>query len=147
MNNVVYLDHFIQAHKAQFDHALKEIQLGKKRTHWMWFIFPIAGGLGKSDMAQYYGIASADEACAFISHPLLGSNYHKCIKAMLNNNDKTAVEVLGKRDVWKFQASITLFMNVTTDTGINVDLRNCLSSFYSGHPCKSTMALLPLVPD
>ena len=144
---MVYLDHFIDAHDGRFDNALREIKSGKKRSHWMWYIFPIASGLGKSDMAQYYGIESTEEAFAFINHKELGSNYRKCIKAMLNNNDKTAVEVLGKIDAWKFQASVTLFMNVATDTELNVDLENCLENFYCGRPCKSTMALLPLNPS
>ena len=147
MNNEVYLNHFIEAQNAQFDDALKEIRLGKKQTHWMWFIFSIAGSLGKSNMAQYYGINSADEARAFIIHPLLGSNFRECIEAMLNNTDKTATDILGKINAWKFQASVTLFMNVATDAELNVNLKNCLSNFYSGRPCKSTIALLPLAPD
>ena len=91
----------------------------------MWFIFLIAGSLGKSNMAQYYGINSADEARAFIIHPLLGSNFRECIEAMLNNTDKTATDILGKINAWKFQASVTLFMNVATDAELNVNLKNC----------------------
>ena len=118
----IFLDHFIEAHKAQAADALNELAQGQKQTHWMWFIFPIAGSLGKSNMAQYYGINSADEARAFIIHPLLGSNFRECIEAMLNN---TATDILGKINAWKFQASVTLFMNVATDAELNVNLKNC----------------------
>ena len=57
---MVYLDHFIEAHDGRFDNALREIKSGKKRSHWMWYIFPIDSGLWKSDMAQYYGIESTE---------------------------------------------------------------------------------------
>ena len=86
----IYLEHFIEGHNAQFEDALKELQSGEKKTHWIWFIFPIAEGLAKSEIAQYYEIGSLSEARAFLEHEQLGANFKKCVKAMLANKDRSA---------------------------------------------------------
>ena len=85
----IFLDHFIEAHQAQAADALNELTQGQKQTHWMWFMFPIIQGLGKSDTAQYYAIESIDEANAFIDHPYLGNHYKNCLEAVLGHQDKT----------------------------------------------------------
>lgn len=108
----------------------------------MWFIFPIAAGLGKSDMSQYYGLDGPEEVIAFIDHPVLGANYRRCIRAMLKQSDTTALTILGRKEVWKFQASITLFMKFTDDEILKKDLKKCLKTFYFNNLCKSTTTLL-----
>ena len=87
MSNI-FLDHFIEAHKAQANDALNELLQGQKQTHWIWFMFPIIQGLGKSDTAQYYAIENIDEAKAFIDHPYLGDNCKNCLEAVLRHQAK-----------------------------------------------------------
>ena len=145
MDSNIYLDHFVEAHRYKFDDALAELEAGEKETHWMWFIFPIAEGLGKSEVAQYYAIGSLNEARAFLAHEVLGENYRKCIKAMLRNRDKSPLAILGKVDKWKFQASVTLFHHVTDDPSLKSQLQECLDHFYDGRRCKSTKRYLSAI--
>ena len=137
----LYLDHFVEAHKSQLSAALQELLEGRKRTHWIWFIFPIAPGLAKSSVSQYYELSNLEEAKAFIEHAYLGTNYNQCLKAVLSHKDKKAEEIFG-RDKWKFQASITLFNHVTSDHSIKKNLKECLDHFFNGHLCKSTSKYL-----
>ena len=85
------LDRFVKAHHLQFQSALSELESGQKQTHWMWFIFPIVGGLGKSETSMKYAIYSLAGAQAFIEHDYLGTNYRKCLRAVLSHTDKTEV--------------------------------------------------------
>ena len=71
----IYLNRFIEAHTASYNNALNELELGLKTTHWMWFVFPRAAGLGRSDLAKYYAIEKLSEAKAFATHKYLGTNY------------------------------------------------------------------------
>jgi uncharacterized protein (DUF1810 family) len=140
--NEIYLDHFIEGHNAQFEDALKELQSGEKKTHWIWFVFPIAEGLAKSEIAQYYEVGNLSEARAFLEHEQLGTNFRKCIKAMLANTHKPALDILGKKDTWKFQASVTLFHHVCNEPTLKAELLRCLEYFYDGQKCKSTQKYL-----
>ena len=72
------LERFVDAQKGVYDQALAELQAGRKRTHWMWFIFPQIAGLGQSEMARTYALASEDEAAAYLAHPLLGPRLRTC---------------------------------------------------------------------
>ena len=142
MTDTIYLDRFVMAHQAQFDDALAELEDGQKETHWMWFIFPIAPGLAKSDIGQYYEIDSLDEARAFLAHEELGDNFRRCVSAMLAHSGKSAPDILGKKDKWKFQASVTLFHHVADDPALKANLKACLDLFYDGRPCRSTSKYL-----
>ena len=133
----IYLEHFIEAHKNHFNNAYTELESGRKRTHWMWFIFPIAIGLGKSERAQYYALGSLEEVVAFIENEYLGGNYRACIKAVLKHRDKKADEIFG-HDRWKFHASLTLFYYVESHQSLNTDLQACIDYFFQGHLCKNT---------
>ena len=103
------LSRFVDAQADTYTAALAEIRSGQKRSHWMWFIFPQLRGLGYSEMAQYYGIASLDEACAYLAHPVLGPRYRICVEAVdaLGTNDPVAV--FGTTDAMKLRSSLTLF--------------------------------------
>ena len=133
----IYLEHFIEAHKNHFNNAYSELESGRKRTHWMWFIFPIATGLGKSEKAQYYALGSLDEVEAFMKNDYLGGNYSACIKAVLKHRYKKADEIFG-HDRWKFHASLTLFINVAFHQSLKIDLQDCIDYFFQGHLCKNT---------
>ncbi|MEV0129337.1 DUF1810 domain-containing protein [Dactylosporangium sp. NPDC050688] len=103
------LARFVEAQAGTYDDALAELRSGRKRGHWMWFVFPQIAGLGSSAMAQRYAIGSLDEARAYLQHPVLGPRLHECAEAMLGNTEETAQQILGEVDAMKLRSSMTLF--------------------------------------
>lgn len=103
------LDRFVTAQADTYEAALAEIRRGAKRGHWMWYIFPQIAGLGSSDMARHYAIASLDEARAYLAHPLLGSRLRECVGALQDLTGTTATAVFGGIDAAKLRSSLTLF--------------------------------------
>jgi len=96
------LQRFIDAQDGVFDTALAELTAGAKRSHWMWFVFPQLTGLGRSSTAQYYGIASRDEARAYLAHPALGLRLRQCVEALLPWAGRRSPEqILGPIDALK----------------------------------------------
>jgi uncharacterized protein (DUF1810 family) len=92
-----------------FPAVLAELKAGRKRTHWMWFVFPQLCGLGRSSMAIFYGIASLHEARAYLAHPLLGPRLELCTQTVLELEKGSLHEIFGSPDDMKFQSSMTLF--------------------------------------
>jgi uncharacterized protein (DUF1810 family) len=119
------LGRFVDAQTGVFDTALAEIRAGHKRSHWMWFIFPQLRGLGYSAMAQHYGIASLDEAQAYLAHPLLGSRYRTCVEAVAVLKARDPVAIFGPTDAMKLRSSLTLFEAVEASPVID-QLLQCL---------------------
>ena len=119
---------FEDAHNNIYTSALKEIQSGRKQSHWMWYIFPQLRGLGHSRNSDYYGIADRDEAMMFLHHPVLGKNLWEITMAMLAIDEKSADEILGGIDALKFRSSMTLFNAVCPD---NI-FAEALHKFYDG---------------
>lgn len=109
MSDAFDLDRFVAAQEASHEHALAEIRRGRKRSHWMWFVFPQLAGLGRSPTAQAYAIRSLDEARAFLAHPLLGPRLHACVEALQDLEQGTAESVFGDVDAMKLRSSLTLF--------------------------------------
>lgn len=103
------LERFVEAQEQIYPRALEEIRRGAKRSHWMWFIFPQMNGLGRSAMAQRYGIASVDEAKSYLGHPVLGSRYIECVSALQDLRGNDPVAVFGPVDATKLRSSLTLF--------------------------------------
>lgn len=103
------LNRFVAAQRDSYVAALSEIHRGAKRSHWMWFVFPQIAGLGSSEMARHYGIASLDEACAYLDHPVLGHRLRECVGALQDLPPTTAQAVFGKADAAKLRSSLTLF--------------------------------------
>ncbi len=103
------LERFIDAQADSHDRALTEIRNGRKRTHWMWFIFPQIAGLGHSAMAQRFAIRSLDEARAYLAHPVLGQRLRECVAALQALPTSDPVAVFGPVDAMKLQSSLTLF--------------------------------------
>jgi len=104
------LDRFVEAQAPVYADVLRELREGRKRTHWMWFVFPQLSGLGHSPMAQYYGIASLDEARAYLTHPLLGPRLTECVEAVLSHPERSANTIFGAPDDAKFRSCLTLFL-------------------------------------
>lgn len=132
------LGRFVDAHRNIYTSALKEIQFGKKQSHWMWYIFPQLRGLGHSHTSDYYGIADRDEAIMFLHHPLLGRNLREITKAMLAIYGKSADEILGRTDALKFRSSMTLFNSVLP----NSIFSEALHKYYKGKEDNRTLAML-----
>ncbi len=114
-SDVEGLDLFIDAQEQIYARALDEIRRGRKRTHWMWFIFPQLSGLGRSALAQLYGLAGAEEARAYLDHPLLGGRYRECVAALQDLAASDPVAVFGETDAVKLRSSLTLFESVSGD--------------------------------
>jgi len=132
------LQRFMDAQDGIYDTALAELHAGSKRSHWMWFIFPQLAGLGRSPTAKFYGIASIDEARAYLRHPLLGSRLRQCVEALLPWKDRSADEILGPIDAMKLKSSLTLYDRIEPH-GI---FSKGLEAFYGSERDEQTLALL-----
>lgn len=109
--------------------VIDELKAGHKKSHWMWFIFPQAYGLGESHNSKLYGIRSLEEALEYWEHPLLGSRLQKCIELAIDSG-KPALELFGKEiDAMKFQSCLTLFIQVDRNNQL---LQSALHHFYKG---------------
>jgi uncharacterized protein (DUF1810 family) len=133
------LERFVEAQRANYDDALAELTAGRKTTHWMWYVLPQLRGLGMSHMARRYGIASLDEARAYLAHPVLGPRLIACVAVMNALPESNAERVLGSIDGVKFRSCLTLFL--AADPG-NAALRTALDKFYGGVRDERTLALL-----
>lgn len=141
MTDGMNLQRFERAQNGVYDTALKEIRNGDKRSHWMWFVFPQLRGLGKSEMATFYGIADLNEAKAYLAHPVLGARLLECCEAVLLNKNKTAHEIFGGIDAKKLRSSMTLFL-VASDK--NAVFQEVLDRFYGGKKDGATLKILNL---
>ncbi len=132
------LERFVKAQENTYDTALKEIQNGQKKTHWLWFIFPQLVGLGSSYYANYYGISGLEEAQAYMQHELLRSRLLEISNALLKV-DENIIDIFGYPDCFKLQSSMTLFFLV--DSFIPV-FQEVLEKFYEGKRDEVTLKLL-----
>ena len=103
------LERFVAAQTPVFATVLEELRAGRKRTHWMWFVFPQLRGLGRSTMAHFYGIGSPAEARAYLAHPLLGRRLAACTEIVLASDAHSLHQIFGSPDDVKFASSMTLF--------------------------------------
>ncbi len=132
------LERFVQAQDPVYGQVLAELRAGHKRGHWMWFIFPQLAGLGRSEMARRYAIASADEAAAFLAHPVLGARLRECA-GIVASLDPPIDEVFAAPDDMKFHSSMTLFADVAPDEAV---FQGCIDRFFDGIPDENTLAHL-----
>ena len=108
-NNISSLERFVTAQARDFDTALEEIEHGRKRSHWMWYVFPQIQGLGMSSTAQYYSIKDLQEARDFLAHPVLGRNLLEISNALLRLDTNNPSAVMGWPDDLKLCSCMTLF--------------------------------------
>jgi len=106
------LDRFVEAQAGVYEQACAELRAGRKRSHWMWFVFPQIRGLGSSEMAVRYGISGREEARAYLDHPVLGPRLLECAGIVVGLEGKTVGEIFGYPDDLKFHSSMTLFGEV-----------------------------------
>lgn len=134
------LERFVEAQRATYDDALEQLRAGRKTSHWMWFVLPQLRGLGRSWTAEHYGIASREEARAYVDHPVLGDRLRTCAAVLLTvAPTRTAIEVLGPVDALKLRSSMTLFAAVAPEDDRYAAV---LEAWYDGELDPLTLALL-----
>jgi uncharacterized protein (DUF1810 family) len=132
------LRRFLDAQAPVIEQVLEELRAGRKRSHWIWFVFPQLRGLGASAMAQRYGISSLAEAQAYWAHPVLGPRLRQCCALMLAVPGRSAQEILGSPDDLKFRSCLTLFALAAPQEPV---FGAALQRFYDGQPDARTRAL------
>jgi uncharacterized protein (DUF1810 family) len=133
------LKRFVDAQARVYDHVVDELRGGRKRSHWMWFIFPQLRGLGGSPTAVHYGISSLEEARAYLRHELLGPRLHECARLVNQVQDRSVGEIFGSPDDLKLCSSMTLFARATDD---NQDFVELLDKYYDGRHDQLTLQRL-----
>ena len=132
------LERFVSAQKSAYPVAQLELHNGKKRSHWMWYIFPQLKQLGFSYNSKYYGISGLDEARAYLEHPELGKRLRELSEALLALDTNDAEEVFGSVDSLKLRSSMTLYDAVEADSVF----ARVLDKYFAGHRDPRTLALL-----
>jgi uncharacterized protein (DUF1810 family) len=133
------LARFVQAQGPQDADAIAELRAGRKRSHWIWFVFPQLRALGRSGTAQFYGLENAAEAAAYWRHPILGARLRESVAALLQVPARSAVEILGDVDALKVRSCLTLFLQVApADPGLTA----ALERFYGGQQDPLTLGLV-----
>jgi uncharacterized protein (DUF1810 family) len=133
------LERFVTAQAPVFETVLAELRAGRKRSHWMWFIFPQLAGLGRSSTARFYGISSIDEARAYLAHPVLGPRLELCTRTVIASESPSLHAIFGTPDDLKFRSCMTLF-SLSPDDPDN-PFSQALDR-WCGQPDEQTLALL-----
>jgi uncharacterized protein (DUF1810 family) len=133
------LQRFVDAQATVYDTVIDELHSGRKRSHWIWFIFPQLAGLGSSATAQRYAISSLAEAEAYLRHDVLGQRLRECTRLVNTIDGKPISEIFGRPDDVKLRSSMTLFAHATDDNAGFVEL---LDKFYNGEEDPVTVARL-----
>jgi uncharacterized protein (DUF1810 family) len=133
------LKRFVDAQAPVYDTVVDELRAGRKRSHWMWFVFPQLRGLGSSPTAVHYGISALDEARAYLDHRLLGPRLRECVGLVNQVQGRSAGEIFGWPDDLKLRSSMTLFARATDD---NQDFLALLDKYYGGEQDPETVARL-----
>lgn len=133
------LQRFLLAQEGVFETALRELEQGRKESHWMWFIFPQIHGLGNSAMAQRYAIKSREEAVAYLAKDVLRDRLHRCAQALLKVEGKSASQIMGFPDDLKLRSSMTLFGSVA---GGETVFHEVIEKYFGGLMDGKTLAIL-----
>ena len=132
------LSRFLKAQEHDYERALGEIRAGRKRSHWMWYIFPQIQGLGFSSTAQYYAICDLQEAKDYLAHPVLGARLKEISSALLDLEGLSASEIFGYPDDLKLRSCMTLFRMADLNEPIFLEV---LEKYYDGKPDSRTVEL------
>jgi uncharacterized protein (DUF1810 family) len=136
MNDTYDLQRFVDAQNPVFEQVCSELQKGRKRSHWMWFVFPQLRGLGASSMANKFGISSQDEAEAYLRHPILGPRLRECTRLVNLAEGSSIEEIFGYPDNLKFHSCITLFAQVEPEDDV---FAAALQKYFDGQPDQVTI--------
>ena len=138
-NDPFDLQRFVDAQEPIYGTVIEELTAGRKRSHWMWFIFPQLRGLGSSPTAVRFAISSVDEARAYLDHELLGARLRECAGLVARIEGRSAEEIFGWPDDMKLRSSMTLFAHAAND---NAEFVAVLEKFYGGEEDPATLARL-----
>jgi len=133
---------FLDAQAPIYSRVVQELTEGRKRTHWMWFIFPQIAGLGQSAVAQHFAISDLDQTRRYLADSILGPRLRECVRLMLNNKEKSALEILGSPDDLKFRSCLTLFRQASSEDSDHALFTEALNQFYRGEADARTLRLL-----
>lgn len=135
------LQRFVDAQEPVYGDVVDELRAGRKRSHWMWFVFPQLRGLGGSPTAVHYGISSLDEAAAYLRHEPLGQRLRECARLVTAVQGRSVGQIFGSPDDLKLRSSMTLFARATED---NQDFVAVLEKYYDGRQDEKTLERLGL---
>jgi len=138
-NDPYDLRRFIAAQEGVYDRALAELRGGRKRSHWMWYIFPQIEGLGHSPTTRHYSIKSLEEARQYLAHPLLGARLRGCSETVMALQGLSAEDIFGHPDDWKLQSSMTLFELVSDQGSV---FGRVLDKYYQGKRDARTLQIV-----
>ena len=138
------LKRFVQAQEDDYERALSEVKSGRKRSHWMWYVFPQIDGLGFSTTSRLYSIKSIGEAKAYLSHPVLGPRLMECAEAVLGVEGRSAYEIFGPPDDMKLRSCATLFACVAPAGSV---FERLLDKYFQGERDQKTLHLLGGAPE
>ncbi len=133
------LERFVRAQEGDYVCALRELQQGRKQTHWIWYVLPQLRGLGQSALSYEYGIVGRAEAREYFEHPVLGPRLKECVAEVLNHRALPIEEILGDIDALKFRSCLTLFTEVAPEEPLFAE---SLRVFYEGRSDPQTLRLL-----
>ena len=133
------LGQFVAAQEGVYGDVVRELTAGRKRSHWIWFIFPQMAGLGFSQMARKFGIESKEEAIGYLKHDVLGPRLRECTRLMLAAPHRDIGSIMGYPDDMKFRSSMTLFAEVAPEEGLFAE---ALEKFFEGEKDARTLELL-----
>ncbi|MEW6039183.1 MAG: DUF1810 domain-containing protein [Pseudomonadota bacterium] len=133
------LHRFLAAQANDYEDAIAELRAGRKRTHWMWYVFPQLRGLGFSPTSQFYAIGSAEEARAYLGHEVLGMRLRECLSVLNGLETDSAEDVFGRVDAAKLRSSLTLFEAVTVE---KAPFARALEKFFGGKRDDRSLAIL-----
>jgi uncharacterized protein (DUF1810 family) len=133
------LERFVAAQDDDYERALSEIRGGRKRSHWMWYVFPQFEGLGVSATSRHYAVKSVREARAFLAHPVLGPRLLECAEAVLAVDGRTAMDIFGDPDNVKLQSCATLFASVSPPGSV---FHRLIDKYFDGQPDTRTIRLI-----
>ena len=139
MTDPFNLARFVAAQAGPFDTVCAELAAGRKRTHWMWYVFPQLAGLGRSEKARFHGLSGEAEAAAYEAHPVLGPRLRQCVALVLRHEGVPPEEIMGSVDALKLRSCATLFERVAA---VPAPFGDLLAVFYGGARCDGTLALL-----
>ena len=133
------LERYIEAHKREYKQSLEEIKSGKKKTHWMWYIFPQIDGLGMSNTSKYYAVRNKEEAQAYLNNDYLYNHLIEICKELMELNTNNIIEVLPYPDNYKLSSSMTLFYLTNPKEEI---FKQVLDKYYNGKLDEKTIEIL-----
>jgi uncharacterized protein (DUF1810 family) len=134
------LTRFVTAQDPVYNTVISELSLGRKSSHWMWFVFPQLKGLGMSHYSQFYGLSGREEALAYLNHELLGSRLKEVVAILLKLNATNPEVIFGRTDAMKLRSSLTLFASV--DSSEEQTFKKCLDKFFLGMQDERTLSML-----